>query len=85
MTSYLFHCGTDGCCWLPLEPNVTALDTDGTTDTVTVRCPVCTRTDTYPVPPGVHLAVYRHREALGALAGSITTKAEAHLRKEAGR
>lgn len=85
MTSYLFHCGSDGCCWLPLEPNVTALNSDGHTDTVTVRCPVCAKSAIYPVPPAVHRAVWDHRSAATSLAGHLTVQAEEHLRQEASR
>ena len=61
MSTYLYHCGTDGCCWLPLEPNVVRLDVQGGMETVTVLCPVCEVERTYPATPAVHLAVWRHR------------------------
>lgn len=83
MTSFYFHCGR--CCWLPLEPNVVALDSDGARETVTVRCPVCGQTDIHPASPAVHRAVWKHRTVATSMAAHITAQAEDHLRQETPR
>lgn len=80
MTSFLFHDGH--CQWLPLEPNVTELGLARGLETVTVRCPVCTRTETYPTTPAVHLAVWRYRAAVAG--APVVAQAETIL-KEARR